>query len=263
MQAYDPSNDEYAQVLDNTEVGQELIINTNNSNHEGHIVGDMDEDDGGGGCSEQNLSEQTTTEDYVVESMDDHTQHIETCPSVAVVLDDEEIETVIEPDVILPALLNVSPTEDMDNSSSPGPSPVDIITQCENFDFKSTSGSFNRGSNLHSHRSARKLSLRRQNHQKYIGNTANDTGIVTSSSSGANGRSKGGSGTGSGRICDEYTAFGITVAAKLSKMDTYQRLYAENIINQTLFKGLMNQLEPPSNDFWFNPAAAIKKETNN
>lgn len=228
----------------------------------------MDEDDvdggvgnGSGGCGdsehEHHLSgtEHTTTEDYVVESMDDHTQHIETCPSVAVdiVLDDEEIETIIEPDVILPALLNVSPTDD--NSSSTG----DIVAECENFDFNGSTLSNVRvcASNSHSHRSARKLAMRRHN---------KGTDIVTSSSS-ANGRrdtkTNSDGVVGNGRICDEYTAFGITVAAKLKKMDTYQRLYAENIINQTLFKGLMNQLEPPSNDFWFNPAAAIKKETNN
>ncbi|XP_075229669.1 uncharacterized protein LOC142329169 isoform X26 [Lycorma delicatula] len=41
---------------------------------------------------------------------------------------------------------------------------------------------------------------------------------------------------------DEYTAFGITVAAKLRKMDENQKVYAENVINQVLFKGQLKKL---------------------
>lgn len=44
---------------------------------------------------------------------------------------------------------------------------------------------------------------------------------------------------------DEHDAFGVTVAAKLRKMDLHQRLFAENIINQTLFKGMLKCLKPP------------------
>lgn len=43
---------------------------------------------------------------------------------------------------------------------------------------------------------------------------------------------------------DEHDAFGITVAAKLRKMEENQRLFAENIINQTLYKGMLFQLTP-------------------
>ncbi|KAF5299128.1 hypothetical protein FQR65_LT09486 [Abscondita terminalis] len=41
---------------------------------------------------------------------------------------------------------------------------------------------------------------------------------------------------------DEYDFFGVTVAAKLRKMDPLQRIYCENIINTALFKGSLNQL---------------------
>lgn len=41
---------------------------------------------------------------------------------------------------------------------------------------------------------------------------------------------------------DEYTAIGITVEAKLRKMSYDQKLFAENIINQALYKGLLFQL---------------------
>lgn len=41
---------------------------------------------------------------------------------------------------------------------------------------------------------------------------------------------------------DEHDTFGKTIAAKLRKMDETQRLYAENIINQALYKGLTFQL---------------------
>lgn len=59
---------------------------------------------------------------------------------------------------------------------------------------------------------------------------------------------------------DEFTAFGITVAAKLRQMDQLQRLYAENIINQTLFKGMLNQLSDEL--LWPNSnSIEIKKET--
>lgn len=41
---------------------------------------------------------------------------------------------------------------------------------------------------------------------------------------------------------DEYTAIGIMVEAKLRKMSYDQKLFAENIINQALYKGLLFQL---------------------
>nr|CAD7438927.1 unnamed protein product [Timema bartmani] len=41
---------------------------------------------------------------------------------------------------------------------------------------------------------------------------------------------------------NEYNAFGVVVAAKLQKLDSQQRLFAENIINQALFKGALCQL---------------------
>nr|CAD7432415.1 unnamed protein product [Timema monikensis] len=41
---------------------------------------------------------------------------------------------------------------------------------------------------------------------------------------------------------NEYDAFGVIVAAKLQKLDSQQRLFAENIINQALFKGALCQL---------------------
>ncbi|XP_077288983.1 uncharacterized protein LOC143913201 [Arctopsyche grandis] len=43
---------------------------------------------------------------------------------------------------------------------------------------------------------------------------------------------------------DEYDAFGITIAAKLRRMDENQRLMAENIVNQIMYKGLRFQLSP-------------------
>ncbi|XP_075234089.1 uncharacterized protein LOC142331595 isoform X4 [Lycorma delicatula] len=45
---------------------------------------------------------------------------------------------------------------------------------------------------------------------------------------------------------DEYTAFGITVAAKLRKMDENQRVYAENAVNLALFKGQLKKLSETS-----------------
>lgn len=52
---------------------------------------------------------------------------------------------------------------------------------------------------------------------------------------------------------DEFSAYGVTVAAKLRQMEPHQRLYAENIINQTLFLGVVQQLQPPSlDDMMFN-----------
>lgn len=52
---------------------------------------------------------------------------------------------------------------------------------------------------------------------------------------------------------DEFSAYGVTVAAKLRQMEPHQRLFAENIINQTLFLGVVHQLEPPSfDDMMFN-----------
>lgn len=46
------------------------------------------------------------------------------------------------------------------------------------------------------------------------------------------------------RAKDEYDAFGITIAAKLRRMDENQRLMAENIVNQIMYKGLRFQLTP-------------------
>lgn len=56
-----------------------------------------------------------------------------------------------------------------------------------------------------------------------------------------------------GGAFDEFSAYGCCVAAKLRRMEPHQRLYAENIINQTLFLGVMQQLQPPSlDDMMFN-----------
>lgn len=41
---------------------------------------------------------------------------------------------------------------------------------------------------------------------------------------------------------DEHQLFGSHVAAKLKKMNETQQIYAENLINQILFKGQLNRL---------------------
>jgi hypothetical protein len=41
---------------------------------------------------------------------------------------------------------------------------------------------------------------------------------------------------------DEYDALGKTVAAKMRKMNEYQRIFADKLINDVLFKGLLEQL---------------------
>lgn len=48
------------------------------------------------------------------------------------------------------------------------------------------------------------------------------------------------------RETDEYDAYGITVAAKLRRMNESQRLYCEKIINEALFKAALEQLTPLS-----------------
>ncbi|XP_069704895.1 uncharacterized protein [Periplaneta americana] len=45
---------------------------------------------------------------------------------------------------------------------------------------------------------------------------------------------------------DQYEIFGKTVAYKLRSMNKIQRLCTENIINQALFKGMLEQLTPES-----------------
>ncbi|KAM3912760.1 uncharacterized protein RB166_018200 isoform 2-T3 [Leptodactylus fuscus] len=45
---------------------------------------------------------------------------------------------------------------------------------------------------------------------------------------------------------DEYDAFGITVASKLRRMDEKQRLVAEVLIMDVLYKGMLNQLSEES-----------------
>lgn len=41
---------------------------------------------------------------------------------------------------------------------------------------------------------------------------------------------------------DEYDHFALAVASKLCKMDQYQRIYCENVINTTICKGMLGQL---------------------
>lgn len=185
------------------------------------------------------ISESTSVGlDYIANNL--NIQHHETCPSVAAeVLDDVE-ENIIEPDVILPSAL-------MSDDSSPGTvhemSCGELLTPTTSMSggggFTNGGGSgvgagtlSGRGSTVHTHRSRRTL-------RRY--------GIHKDNNNGSSG---GGGGNGSNGIkptsaYDEFMAFGVTVAAKLSRMSTYQRLYAENIINQTLFKGMLNQLQPP------------------
>lgn len=43
---------------------------------------------------------------------------------------------------------------------------------------------------------------------------------------------------------DPCDTFGKTVTFKLRDMEKMQRLYAENLIHQVLYKGLLNQLLP-------------------
>jgi hypothetical protein len=43
---------------------------------------------------------------------------------------------------------------------------------------------------------------------------------------------------------DEYDALGKTIAAKMRKMNEYQRIFADKLINDVLFKGLLEQLTP-------------------
>lgn len=257
LQAYDP-NEEYTQVLENEEVEQELIINTNNTH---------------------NLVE-TSPEDYVVESMTEHAlqhhqlqQHqldpscsvgsvggVDVETSDALVCgddnDDDDGETnVIEPDVVMPVMDNSCSSPLLPDMQHTSPGGGDAGIDSAGGNKSGVEGYMNygklpyntRGANNHSHRSTRRVAQRRQHGQ--TNGDLNGGGVSSSSRS------------SKAAVCDEYTAFGITVAAKMSRMDGYQRLYAENIINQTLFKGLMNQLQPPSEDFWFNPASAIKKET--
>lgn len=45
---------------------------------------------------------------------------------------------------------------------------------------------------------------------------------------------------------DEYDAFGIMVSSKLRKMDDQQRLLAEVLIMDVLYKGFINQLNEES-----------------
>ena len=45
---------------------------------------------------------------------------------------------------------------------------------------------------------------------------------------------------------DEYDAYAFTIASKLRKMEERQRLYAERVINDALFKGALDQLSPLS-----------------
>ncbi|XP_054259962.1 uncharacterized protein LOC128984654 [Macrosteles quadrilineatus] len=54
---------------------------------------------------------------------------------------------------------------------------------------------------------------------------------------------------------DEYEKFAGNVAAKLRKMDAKQCMFAENVINQTLFQGLMGKLQEDS--YIYNPQPLV------
>lgn len=41
---------------------------------------------------------------------------------------------------------------------------------------------------------------------------------------------------------DEMEAVGISIAAKLRRMDDFQRILAENLVNKILMKGLLKEL---------------------
>lgn len=44
-------------------------------------------------------------------------------------------------------------------------------------------------------------------------------------------------------MSNEYEAFSVNIAAKLQKMDEMQRIFAESLISQIMYKGLLKQLD--------------------
>lgn len=252
LQAYDP-NDEYAHCLENDTVEQELIINSTNP----MVDGNGQE---AAAASAAAISESTSIGvDYIANNL--NIQHHETCPSVSDVMDTVE-ENIIEPDVILPALM--CDVDDVSSPESPPPAATDLSHSASPLMHSTPTTSYtngggslaalsmssnthSRGPNIYSQRSRRSL-------RRHHNNNNNNNSNVNHNNNNNNCERK-------PAAYDEFMAFGVTVAAKLSRMDTYQRLYAENIINQTLFKGMLNQLRAPSDDFLFNPAAAIKRES--
>lgn len=209
--------------------------------------------------------------DYIANSL--NIQHHETCPSVSDVMDTVE-ENIIEPDVILPPLM--CDVDEVSSPESPPPAATDLSNSASpmmHHNSTSTTSytngaagsclvsatlssqqqqSHSRGPNVHSQRSRRSLRRHQNLHHNHNNNNNHHSNLNHNNNNNCD--------TKPGAY-DEYMAFGVTVAAKLSRMDTFQRLYAENIINQTLFKGMLNQLQAPADDFLFNPAAAIKRES--
>lgn len=210
------------------------------------------------------ISESTSVGlDYIANNL--NIQHHETCPpsvGAADVLDDVE-ENIIEPDVILPATL-------MSDDSSAGGAPsagvqadmpgdgdmLQRLTPAMSMGasvggggggvftnggtaITATLATSTRRSAAHSLRTRRALRRNNAIHKDLCGGGGGAAGNNNGSSGGQH------NGLKAATAYDEFMAFGVTVAAKLSKMSTYQRLYAENIINQTLFKGMLNQLQPP------------------
>lgn len=255
--------------MENEAVEQELIINSTNPMVDGNGQEAV-------AASAAVISESTSVGlDYIANNL--NIQHHETCPSVAAdVLDDVE-ENIIEPDVILPATLMSG------DDSSPGPPPPQLehdhqmscdaggpLTPTTSMSGGcvhngavfmnggsggSSAGSKGSGGGGGGKSSRGAAHRTRRTLRRYGGpNGSGKDNVNRNNSNGCQamnlsqlgpGNNFNGNGLKAATAYDEFMAFGVTVAAKLSKMSTYQRLYAENIINQTLFRGMLNQLQPP------------------
>lgn len=60
---------------------------------------------------------------------------------------------------------------------------------------------------------------------------------------------------------DELDAYVLTVEAKLRKMNSQQRTFAENMINQILYKGLMNELRADTQTVETPPTPSVQNQT--
>lgn len=187
---------------------------------------DDDEEDGGGGddagCDVDGICESTSAANPLVASISD-------------VVDDEEMSN----DEQMPLFTN--------GGSTISPTPMAIATTPRN--TKHLHG--RRSTSSQSQHSRSRRALRRCGGiHKEPANNSSGSGTSNSASNGLKTTVAAAavSASAAGVAYDEFMAFGVTVAAKLSKMSTYQRLYAENIINQTLFKGMLNQLRSPESD---------------